>query len=79
MIIAVNGEDLTTADVLLEKIDNGKVGDKLTLTLCRVNSDYSIDEFDVSVTLVEDKGEVETTTEAPTYVNPFDYFFNYGF
>ena len=79
MIIAVNGEDLTTADVLLEKIDNGKVGDKLTLTLCRVNSDYSIDEFDISVTLVEDKGEVETTTEAPTYVNPFDYFFNYGF
>ena len=24
MIVAVNGEDLTTADVLLEKIDNGK-------------------------------------------------------
>ena len=47
MIVAVNGEDLTTADVLLEKIDNGKVGDKMTLTLCRVNSNYSIDEFDV--------------------------------
>lgn len=77
MIIAANGKPLTTADVLLELIDNGKVGDKITLTLCRVNSNFSIDEFDVEITLVEDKGDVEeTTTEA--YVNPFDSFFGYG-
>ncbi|MBQ2903679.1 MAG: trypsin-like peptidase domain-containing protein [Clostridia bacterium] len=81
MIIAVNGKPLTTADVLLEKIDNGKVGDKMTLTLCRVNSNYSIDEFEVEVTLVEDKGGSEpiTTTQA-YYVDPFEFYFEqFGF
>lgn len=80
MIVAVDGEPLSTADVLLEKIDNGKVGDKLTLSICRVNSDYSISEFDVEITLVEDKGDSqqeETTTVQ--YVNPFDYFSQFGF
>ncbi len=76
MIIAVNGKPMDTADVLIEKIDNGKIGDKLTLTICRVNSNYNIDKFDVEATLVEDRGdtaEEETTTQ----VNPFDYFFGY--
>ncbi len=77
MIIAVNGKDLDTADALLELIDKGKVGDKLTLTICRVNSNYTTDEFDVEVTLVEDKGTTvtETTTQS---VNPFDYYYNFG-
>lgn len=80
MIIAVDGKPLTTADVLLERIDNGSVGDKMTLTLCRVNSNYSIDEFDVEVTLVEDKGGSEpvTTTQA-YYIDPFEYFNQFGF
>ncbi|MBQ2694647.1 MAG: trypsin-like peptidase domain-containing protein [Clostridia bacterium] len=80
MIIAVNGEPLTTADVLLEKIDNGKVGDKMTLTLCRVNSNYSLEEFDVEISLVEDKSGSEpiTTTQA-YYIDPFEYFNQYGF
>ena len=80
MIIAVDGKPLTTADVLLERIDNGKVGDKMTLTLCRVNSNYSIDEFEVEVTLVEDKGGSEpiTTTQA-YYIDPFEYFNQFGF
>ena len=67
LITAVDGEDLDTADVLLDKIENGKVGDKLKLELCRINSDYSIDTFTVEATLVEDKGnsnETETTTES---------------
>ncbi|MCQ2480606.1 MAG: trypsin-like peptidase domain-containing protein [Clostridia bacterium] len=74
MIVAVNGKSLDTADVLLSLIDGGKVGDKLKLTLCRVNSNYSVDEFDIEVTLVEDKGSStqETTTERA--VNPFDYW-----
>lgn len=80
MIIAVNGKPLDKADTLIELIDGGKVGDKMTLTLCRVNSNYSVDEFDVTVTLIEDKGGSaveETTTQA--YVNPFDnYGFNFG-
>ena len=80
MIIAVDGKPLTTADVLLERIDNGKVGDKMTLTLCRVNSNYSIDEFEVEVTLVEDKGGSDpvTTTQA-YYIDPFEYFNQFGF
>ena len=85
MIIAVNGEPLDTTDTLLEKVDEGKVGDKMTLTLARVNSNYSVDKFDVEVTLVEDKGntqeEAQESSEEPAtqYVNPFDYFFGYGY
>ena len=76
MITAVNGKELDKSDTLIEMIDNGKVGDKLTLTICRVNSNYSINEFTVDATLVEDRGtEPETTTQA---VNPFDFYFNYG-
>ncbi len=75
MIIAVDGEELTTADVLLEKIDNGKVGDKHTLTLCRVNSNYTLEKFDVEITLVEDKGG-SVAQEATTNYYPF---FDFGF
>lgn len=80
MIIAVDGEPLTTADVLLEKIDNGKVGDKMTLTLCRVNSNYSLSEFEVEISLVEDKsGSEPVTTTQAYYIDPFEYFNQYGF
>lgn len=80
MITEVDGKPLTTADVLLERIDNGKVGDKMTLTLCRVNSNYSIDEFEIEIALVEDKGGSEpiTTTQA-YYIDPFEYFNQFGF
>ena len=77
LITAVNGEKLDTADVLLDKIENSSVGDKLTLTLCRViDNNYNIKTFDVEVTLVEDRGsennsEQETTTNY--YFNPYDY------
>lgn len=79
MIVAVDGEPLTTADILLEKIDNGKVGDKLTLSLCRVNSDYSISEFDIEITLVEDKGNSEPETTTAYYIDPFEYFNQFGY
>ena len=78
MITAVDGKPLTTADVLLERIDKGKVGDTMTLTLCRVNSNYSIDKFDVEITLVEDKGGSEPiTTTQPYYVDPFEFYFGF--
>ncbi|MCR5150672.1 MAG: trypsin-like peptidase domain-containing protein [Clostridiales bacterium] len=82
MITAVNGKKLDKADVLLELIDNGKVGDKLKLSICRVNSNYSIEEFDVTATLVEDKGQanpVETTTQS--YIDPFssDFWSQFGY
>ena len=79
MIIAVNGKKLTTADVLLELIDNGKVGDTMTLTLCRVNSNYTISKFDVTITLVEDKGDSTVETTEPDYVDPFEYFNQFGY
>jgi len=83
MIIAVNGKKLTSADVLLELIDSGKVGDKLTLTIARINRDYSVSTFDVEASLVEDKGvPEEEATEEQYYVDPFgqngyEFFFGY--
>ncbi|MBR6785079.1 MAG: trypsin-like peptidase domain-containing protein [Clostridia bacterium] len=79
MIIAVNGQDLTTADILLELIENSKVGTKLTLTLCRVNSNYTISKFDVEVTLVEDKSTSNVEATEPNYVDPFEYYNPYGY
>ena len=77
LIIAVDGEKLDTADVLLDKIENGKVGDKLTLTLCRIVDDnYRIEEFDVTATLVEDTG---TETQEQTTQNYWEQYFNNGF
>ena len=73
MITAVNGKDLTTADVLLDVIENGNVGDTLKLTIARINDDYSIKTFTITVSLVEDDGtgsELETTTTT----NFFDQF-----
>ena len=73
LICAVNGKELEKTDVLLEAIENGKPGDELTLSLVRINSDYSIKEFDVKVTLVEDTGAADTssvTTES--FVYPFN-------
>ena len=80
MIIAVDGEDLTTADVLLDKIENGKVGDTLKLTLCRVGDNYSVEKFTIDVKLVEDKGTVEQeeTTEQQTTPSEDD-FYNFFF
>ncbi len=81
MIIAVNGKELTTADVLLELIDNGKVGDKFTLTLCRINSNYSIETFDVQATLVEDRNSTsqEQPTEPEYGLDPFGDYNPYGY
>lgn len=68
LIIGVNGKDMDDSSVLLDLIDTGAVGDTLTLTLCRIESrTYKTTTFDVTITLVEDKGtsvEEETTTEA---------------
>ena len=70
MIIAVNGKELDTYEVLLEVIENGKVGDVITLTICRVDSNYNISTFDVNVKLVEDSStsqQQEETTDNGFY------------
>ncbi|MDD6146629.1 MAG: trypsin-like peptidase domain-containing protein [Oscillospiraceae bacterium] len=68
LIIGVNGKDMDDSSVLLDLIDTGAVGDQLTLTLCRIEQrSYKTTTFDVTITLVEDKGsstqEEETTTQ----------------
>ena len=75
LIVAVNGEKMTTADVLLDKIENGNVGDKLTISLCRINQNYEISEFDVTVTLVEDTGNTEEIVTTTTF--DWNQFFGY--
>jgi len=56
IITHVNGKPLNKADVLLSAVEKGTVGEELKLTIARVNQNYSIETFDVSVKLVEDKG-----------------------
>ncbi len=88
LIVAADGEKLETTDVLLEKIENSKIGDTLKLTIVRLNNNGSIARtFDVTIKLVESQGEnafeeEEEETE-PQNVNPFenpfsDYFGGFG-
>ncbi|MDR0314727.1 MAG: S1C family serine protease [Oscillospiraceae bacterium] len=70
IITAVNGKDMNTPNVLLDVIQSAKIGDTLSLSICRVNNDYSIKKFNVSVKLIEDKGSSEVKQDKPT--NPFD-------
>lgn len=57
IITQVNGHDLETSDSLREVVDNASVGDTLTLTICRVNANYELSQFNVQITLIEDKGD----------------------
>ncbi len=82
IIIAVNGKKLETTDILLDAIENGKVGDELTLTIYRANTNGSSgSSFDVKVMLVEDRGETATSSAEPeTQVfDPFSYFEGFGY
>lgn len=58
IIIAANGNDLDTTDVLLDIIKDATIGTEFTLTLCRVTEDGKITKtFDITVVLVEDIGD----------------------
>ena len=59
MIISVNGNDLDSYEVLLEAIENGKIGDTIKLGICRIDANYNISTFEVEVKLVAD---VSTST-----------------
>ncbi len=76
LITAVNGKSLDTANVLLQLIDEGKVGDVLELTLCRIGRNYQVTEFKVKVKLVEDKGSNPLSEQNETTGDSSDYFFN---
>lgn len=58
IITAVNGKPLKSTDILLELIENAKVGTELELTICRLTEQGEIeDEFDITIVLVEDIGD----------------------
>lgn len=75
LIIRANGQDLDSTDTLKDIIESLEVGDRLTLTLVRVSRDYSLNTFDVTVSLVEDKGTTVEETTVPETTSPYDYFF----
>jgi len=79
IITAVNGKALDSTDVLLEAIENSKVGDTLTLSVCRLNNSGAVStKFDVKVKLVEDKGETAVPQQETT-TDPFSSYFGNGF
>ncbi len=77
LIIAVNGKDMDDSSVLLDLIEKGSVGDTLTLTLCRIEQrTYKTKTFDITITLVEDKGNIqEETTDYYGYENEEDFYY----
>lgn len=80
LITKVNGKDLDSADDLPDLIDKSAVGDTLTLTICRIDSNYNINEFEVKATLVEDKGDSSSVKpESTTRSNSYNPFSAYGY
>ncbi len=70
LIIKANGKDLTSTNTLPSMIDDMSVGDSLTLTIVRVNNNYSIGKpFTVKVKLIEDKGSTVNNDETTTTFN----------
>ena len=81
IITAVNGKKLDTTDILLEAIEDAKVGDKLKLTVCRMGSNGTIAKtFDATITLVEDRGDNKVPETPVETTDPFGgYFDNFGY
>lgn len=81
IITAVNGKELETTDILLEAIENAKVGDKLELTVCRIGNNGTVSKtFDATVTLVEDRGDNKVQETPVETTDPFSsYFDNFGY
>ena len=72
MITKVNGKPMSNSGMLSEMIEDMSVGDKLTLTIVRVNTDnWSQTEFNVTVSLVEDRGAAAQSTESEKQQNPY--------
>lgn len=55
MIVAVNGETLTSVDIMTSVLAKSKPGDKVKLTVARIKNNQ-IDTFDIECLLVESKG-----------------------
>lgn len=55
MIVAINGETMTSTDVLTSVLADSKPGDTIKLTIARIENN-KIDTFDVDCKLIESKG-----------------------
>ncbi len=55
MIVAVNGNTMTSTDVMTSILADSAPGDTITLTIARIENN-SINTFEVECTLIEDKG-----------------------
>lgn len=74
IITAVNGKDLKTSSSLLEAVEKGKPGDKMKLTVGRVDRNYKVTTFEVTVTLKEDRGNSSQSgsqSQNGGFTNPF--------
>ena len=85
MITSVNGKKLTETDILLDTIEDSDVGDEIKLGICRiersgsVGGSYKINQFDVTVKLVEDKGSsAAPDKEEETTQSFYDYYYGNG-
>ena len=77
IITAVNGKKLDDTAILLEAIENAKVGDKLTLTVVRLNNAGTI-----ATTFDEDKGNTvynEPVTEQQQQQSAEDFYEQFPF
>ncbi len=65
MIVAVNGKNMTDTGMLSDMIEDMSAGDTLKLKIVRVNTDdWSQTESEVTVTLVEDKGNTTASSSS---------------
>ena len=79
IITGVNGKPLESTDILLEVIEDSKVGDTITLSVCRLNNSGAVStKFDAKIKLVEDKGETAIPQQEQT-TDPFSNYFGNGF
>ncbi len=58
MVIGFNGKDLDDYNELLDFVEDGSVGDKITLKICRIDQNYKISIFEVETKLVEDTSDL---------------------
>ncbi len=80
IITGVNGKNLDTTDILLEAIESSNVGDKIKLSICRLNNSGNVSNtFEVVVTLIEDKGETASSQQEQQETDPFSSYFGNGF
>ncbi len=65
LIVGVNGKDMESTGMLAEMMEDMSVGDELTLNIVRINTqNWSQESFDVTVKLVEDRGDTTVNSSS---------------